>query len=174
MFVTSDQFEGNLIAAANGLVPPPQPLFDQLQGNQAGDFICQRYADNAALGGTWRAWLSTSSIDARDYTLFAPMESSYHRASQFGNSVDSLIASDRAGLLSGSLVDEILLDENGAMAPVDFAWTGTGIDGTLLGAGNCNDWQSSNPGTMGVAGGSLDDDGGWTDLEAHLLLPSLS
>jgi hypothetical protein len=35
-------------------------------GLAGGDAICQARADAATLGGTWRAWLSTSTVDARD------------------------------------------------------------------------------------------------------------
>jgi hypothetical protein len=56
VFITSDFFFGNLVAAAPGAA----------DGLAAGDRLCNEVAARASLGGSWRAWLSSDTIDAID------------------------------------------------------------------------------------------------------------
>lgn len=55
IFLTRSYFDGNLKLAGDGL--------DGLSG---GDNLCARAATSVNLGGNWKAWLSTSTVDAID------------------------------------------------------------------------------------------------------------
>ena len=98
----------------------------------AGDFICQTRANAAALGGTWIAWLSSSSSDAKDRI------GDYKYLRMDG----SLVANGKADLTDGNISNPIEINENGAVITVDpIAWTAT----TSLGIrrpGTCIDWTS--------------------------------
>jgi hypothetical protein len=100
-------------------------------GLAGGDAICQARADAATLGGTWRAWLSTSTLDARDRIVGAQYRL-----------VDgtTVIASSLNDLLDGTLTNNIDHDENGALA-IPNVWTGTRGDGTAA-ASTCGDWTT--------------------------------
>lgn len=105
-----------------------------LGGLAGGDAKCQESANAAQLGGTWRAWLSTSTVDAKDripdveYRLL---------------DLDTVVATDKADLIDGAVTNNINLDELGVLRATD-VWTGTNNDGTGHG-GNCDDWTSLAP-----------------------------
>ncbi|MBI3770755.1 MAG: DUF1554 domain-containing protein [Deltaproteobacteria bacterium] len=109
-------------------------------GLAGGDAICQARADAATLGGTWRAWLSTSTLDTRDRIVGAQYRL-----------VDgtTVIASSLNDLLDGTLTNNIDHDENGALA-IPNVWTGTHGDGTAT-ASTCSDWTTGTAtGTYGA------------------------
>ena len=109
-------------------------------GLAGGDAICQARADAATLGGTWRAWLSTSTLDIRDRIVGAQ-----YRLLD-GTTV---IASGLNDLLDGTLTNNIDHDENGALA-IPNVWTGTHGDGTAT-ASTCSDWTTGTAtGTYGA------------------------
>ncbi len=110
--------------------------------------LCQQHADSVSLSGTWNAWLSNDSHDARDLINDA-----------FYVRVDGLpIATNRDDLIDGTIENPIDLDEN--LGPVATSiWTGTKFDGTV-GSTHCNDWQG---GGSGRVGSSSDIDNKWTE-----------
>jgi hypothetical protein len=55
-FVSSQRYPANLKAAGG-----------QVDGLASADALCQGLADAESLGGTFRAWLSTSTVDAIDH-----------------------------------------------------------------------------------------------------------
>ena len=76
-------------------------------GAAAADASCQSLASAAALGGTWKAWLSTS--------ISSP-SSSFTQASVPYQRVDgTLIANNWADLTDGTLANGVAMDEHGAM-----------------------------------------------------------
>lgn len=145
-------------------------------GIGAGDAICRDRAasanDGAGLGGTgtWVAWLSTTTIDARDRILDVP----YYRTD--GQLVGRKVVAPTE--TQGSFTDcdknlwvPIQLDQNGANpgTPAQ-VWTGTdctGILDVLVAAGNCSDWTStaSGPSVRITLGTRNNGNASWTDLD---------
>lgn len=102
VFITSQVFNGNL-------------------GGLAGaDAKCQQLATAAGLGGTYKAWLSDSTTDARDRLTHATVP---YRL------VDgTTVANDFTDLTDGSLDAPINRAENGTVVG-DRPWTGTDFAG---------------------------------------------
>ena len=100
-------------------------------GLSAADNLCAAAASNAALGGAWRAWLSTNQVSAISrITADGP----------WVNMVGQPVAPNRAALASGTLLAEIRYDETGAnRIGTNHAFTGTNADGGSSGQ-NCSNW----------------------------------
>lgn len=138
VFVSSAEFDGNL------------------GGVTGADEKCQELADDAALGGTWRAWVSTTSSPAK--TRFTQSSGPYERLD------GKEVAASFAALTSGTLTSPIDMDEN--KAPVTganiHAWTNTTPAGEAKGnPSSCNDWKTadSSPAAVGAVGSTGPD---WT------------
>lgn len=121
-FITKETFQGDLGGGS-------------ATGAERGDAACTTAAKAAQLGGAWKAWLSTSTVDAID------------RIAEVGPWYDlagTLIFADKSGLET-SPSSALWLDEHGSGLPSDRIWTGTGFGGTYspdLGPGSkpCGDW----------------------------------
>ena len=111
-------------------------------GLAGGDAICAARATEAGLAGDYRAWLSTTSVDARDRIA----------DSRYQNRSFETVALGLADLTSLNLLNPIQFDELGNSVPtaVADAWTGTVNDGTGIGSLNCSDW--SDPSADGLVG----------------------
>lgn len=108
-----------------------------LGGLAGGDNICQTRANTAALGGTWKAWLSdnTTSVASR----FIQSSAGYKR-------IDGItVASSWADLTDGTLQNPIDKDEFGVALPIQtgVTFTGTDINGGSIANRNCSSWGSS-------------------------------
>jgi hypothetical protein len=112
------------------------------------DTVCGSAA--AGLGGTWRAWISHPLRQAANVvTGNGPW-----RTLQ-----GTLIAQDKAQLLSGKLAGTINVDEKGN--PRDaFVWTGTSASGS--GLSHCAQWSETS-GVQGTYGQSAVSAEGWTN-----------
>jgi hypothetical protein len=133
-------------------------------GLTAGDNICQTAANSASLGGTWKAWLSTSTTSAASRLA--------HAAVPYELVDGTVVASDWNHLVSGvPLKSSIYLDENGTFVPwnsdqsTGWTWTGTNTDGTA--GTTCVDWTmaadcSISTSLHGTAGADNDTDYEWT------------
>src|SRR5690606_37097561 len=116
-----------------------------LGGLEGADAHCQQLAEAVGAGGkTWRAYLSTSEVDARDRIGDGP----WH------NAKGEKIADDVASLHSdANAIDKsTALDEKGEMVNGrgdtpnrHDILTGSNADGTAA-ADTCSDWTSSNEG----------------------------
>ena len=122
-------------------------------GQSGGDAICAQRASEAGLGGTFLAWLPgpTNAVerfaDSRGWTL-----------------VDGTPIADRAtDLVTGSVLNPIVLDEAGREARGSYAWTGTRFDGTRAAA--CLDWTTASPAELGMTGDPTS--GGGLTLERY-------
>lgn len=112
---------------------------DALGGLDGADSLCQNFADNAGLSGTYKAWLSTST------------ESAIGRLSNISTGIyvttgGQLIANGWDDLTDGTLSFPIVYDENGTFYENRGVWTGTtrsGSASTLFGEDYCADWTSS-------------------------------
>jgi len=138
VFVTSGQFGANL-------------------GGLAGaDAACQGAATAAALGGTWRAWLSTSSVDAIDH--IADVSPWYL--------IDgTTLAFSSHAQLGGQ--PSAPIDQNESGHTYDPAVTNTSDlvvrTGSVAGraAETCSDWTTTSANSDGTYG-FLDDPSTWT------------
>jgi Protein of unknown function (DUF1554) len=143
VFVSSSASNGNLggIAGANN--------------------TCQIRADSAVLGGSWRAWLSTSTVNARDNIQYDDNTSYVLAATGAVIAPPGVLVADNGAT---PLSNDINLDENG-MAPASFfVWTGTLTDGTkFIGAHpNCSNWTSPSGAIGGQYGRNDESDNQWT------------
>ncbi len=128
-----------------------------LGGLAGADAICSARAAAASLPGTYVAWLSTSTVDARD-RLSEPGSAGFVRTD------GALVAVSIADLLDGALQNPLEFDENGSgpSSFVDAVWTGTSSAGTGSGA-YCSDWTSGSPVTgSGGKGLRTSTSGSWT------------
>ena len=142
VFVTSTTSDGNL-------------------GGLAGaDMTCNSLAATAGLGGNWVAWLSTSTVDAKD--RLPPGSGPFVRAVNTG----VVIANDIPDLLDDLLENSISEDEFGTNRDGEDVWTGTRNDGTvginLPAFSTCSDWVSNVPGDFALVGNAEDTLGEWT------------
>lgn len=153
VFVTYGKYAGDLTAyldsAANGLA--------------AGDEICQVRATAAQLGGKWRAWLSSSEIDALDRMAGHGPWTLTNGEPAFAN---------RAQLQTEPSTS-LHYDEHGDFVDDSYVWTGTRAGG-VHSASTCSNWTSTS--TEGVSGYAIVGEFGWTDSgtvtctwEAHLI-----
>ena len=130
-----------------------------LGGLEGADAHCQSLAESVGAGGrTWRAYLSTSDVDARDRIGDGPWYNS--RGVEIASSVDNLHGDN-------NMTKETQLDENGEMvngrgdSPNRHdILTGSNADGTAS-DGTCNSWTSSGDGSARV--GHHDRTGGGDD-----------
>ena len=96
------------------------------------DGVANTVPELAALGTTWTAIGSTSSIDARDNTLTNPNVSVGDPIYRLDN---TRIANDNADLWDGIIIVPLLIGEQGLPVshPTDAVWTGTEITGIAQG-----------------------------------------
>jgi len=116
------------------------------------DNICQARAKTAGFTGTWVAWLSTPTTNAKDLIVDAKY---YYRTDGF------IIARSKADLIDGSLVNSIKFDENGKDVGQVNVWTGTKSDGTAAESNTCDGFTNLG-GTVAI-GISTTTTGGWTN-----------
>jgi hypothetical protein len=124
-----------------------------LDGRAGADEICNRVASSTDLHGTFVAWISTDSTDAKDYIA----DQAYYNLNGV-KIVDSL-----ADLIDSSLDAAIDRDENNVSVPTDDAWTSTLPNGTRTAGDTCSDWSSqvASP-AIGKSGKPSEVNSGWT------------
>lgn len=123
-------------------------------GQAQADAVCQSQADGAALGGIWRALLSTPALDARDaLDLQGPLL----------NMMGEVVANDDADLWDGSLGAAVSYDQNGNVGGT-LVWTGTEPDGTAS-VDTCEGWTAPTGSVAGNAGDAQSATGTWTSTE---------
>jgi hypothetical protein len=123
-------------------------------GLEAADLICQLRAKAADLGGTWVAWLSSSTSDAIErvtdlgpWTMLDGQVAFEDRSQLFGEPLVPLDVDER-----GEVLEEYAL-------PSVYVWTGTRAGG-LRHADTCGDWTvTSGQGHFGRRSWSF----AWTD-----------
>ena len=130
-----------------------------LGGVLGADAICAQHATDAGLGGAWTAWLSNSTINAKDRLVAAGALGPYR------NTREKIVALDLNDLTDGQLdisTGGFRYDENGQETNTRrYVWTGTNSDGTEFLGGSCGtDWNDV--GALGLVGDRNQDDSGWT------------
>jgi hypothetical protein len=126
-----------------------------LGGLAGADNRCQTEADNAGLGGTFKAWLSdeTSSPSTR----FSRGDGAYRLVD------GTVVANSWDDLTDGTLQHGITMTANGE-TPDFFAevWTGTATDGLPSGSDWCQNWTSGSNVRSALKGSHGATDGRWT------------
>lgn len=122
-FVTSLTYDGNLATLKGGLA--------------GADKKCEILAQAAGLpGNTYRAWLSTSSVNAIDRL----------GAARGWVRVDGKpFADTKEDIAAGKIYHPLRVDENGHYDNTpggSEVWTGSDPDGTVSSFGTCGDWAS--------------------------------
>jgi hypothetical protein len=143
-----------------------------LGGVAGADSQCNALAQAAHLPGQFRAWLSTSTVDAKS-RLMTP---SGQVASGWVRPDHRPFAPSFDALLSGQILNPLRIDETGTdrSPPEDsvFVATGTTSDGTRSSGGTAGDWITIDP---YVSGNGMATTFEWTnagvygpDQKAHL------
>lgn len=149
VFITSNAYSGNL------------------GGLDGADTKCQASADNAKLGGTWKAWLSDSTTSAASRLT--------HNTGPYKTLIsgDIYIANNWDSLIDGSPLDVgvgIAADEFWNLKWYSYnVWSNTDIKGdintrpVIPGTGNCSNWTSSSNSDSGRTGYATGESPGWSD-----------
>jgi Protein of unknown function (DUF1554) len=106
-------------------------------GLSGADSICNQRAAAGSLGGTYTAWLSTSTTNAADRV--------YHNPDGYITTHGEMVANSWADLINAPVVDllhTINYDEFGSDVGTVQPWTGTYENGQAS-TDNCNNWTSS-------------------------------
>jgi Divergent InlB B-repeat domain len=131
-------------------VVPPNYVFvtssTYVPGNLGGlagaDFACQSRAASAGLAGTYRAWLSSTTVNAKDRLA---------GARGWTRRGGAAVADQVSDIVSGHLFYPISYDENGAFVGAVPVATATNSLGDVSG-GTCSDWTvTSNATGSGIA-----------------------
>jgi hypothetical protein len=136
VFVTSTTYAGNL-------------------GFSSYDAACQTRANAASLGGTWTAWISSSTVSAAS------------RVTQHNGPYVLLngttVASNWNDLTDGTLTNPINRTEF-SLTVAGTVWSNTTISGGIRSASSsCNSWTSSSGAIEGATGSVGQTDGSWTN-----------
>lgn len=164
VFVTRTGYSGNLKSAGSAA--------DGLAG---ADALCAIAAQSMSLGGTWRAWLSTTTVKAQD------------RIAGDGPWVDlkgNVVFNNKANFFTGPL-RPIEFDERGATTVTHFTsgdtqgvavWSGTTSSLTVTRAPfgametrTCLDWTDADGSQQGGFGTSDNSDNGWTEFHSGVV-----
>ncbi|MDO8519145.1 MAG: DUF1554 domain-containing protein [Deltaproteobacteria bacterium] len=106
-----------------------------LGGLSGADASCNQLATAAGLTGTFSAWLSTTSVNAKDRVSIG------HAGGFVLRNGTTTVADNFADLLDATIDAAINQDESGNTLATN-TWTGTAEDGTAH-ANTCSDWTSS-------------------------------
>ena len=130
-----------------------------LGGLAAADQTCQELAGAVGAGDrTWRAYLSTSSEDARDRIGTGPWYNA--RLQQIAADVEALHQNGIPRLQWGVTDDPdgngLVIDENGSLVPLaeHDILTGSQPDGTFFEGRTCLDWTSASENEVAQVGHS--------------------
>jgi hypothetical protein len=127
-------------------------------GLAGGDKLCQNAADAATLGGTFKAWLSTSTTNAIDRIANVGPWYLVDRCTQ--------VFANKASITANGPQVAIRSTADGSLAPPYDIWTGT-LPSGVKDSWTCNDWTSGAPfsylGSTGVGSNFLFA-GSWTTV----------
>jgi hypothetical protein len=119
----------------NGTLGKIRDSADLRPAVDVADEDCTRGANEMGASGTWRAWLSSSEIDAIDRIADV---GPWYRVDQ-----ETLLFPSKADLLHGPAAPiDLTFDDPASDADVLF-WSGTAIDGRRT-SDNCMDWTIYN------------------------------
>jgi hypothetical protein len=125
-------------------------------GLASADAFCQSAANTKQLGGSWKAWLSTSGTSASSRLL--------HATVPYRLLDGATVAANWAGLTSGGLSHAINVTEAGVVLPsgtILEVWTGTTTAGAYSGD-TCNGWTDGSATPTAEVGLTSESGSGWT------------
>lgn len=141
-------------------------------GVAGGDAFCQSAADvgtaldGGVAGRKWRAWLSSTKVDAREHVgtkggalpqyVLVDGTTVFPKGFVFGSDPD-----DGGKPIPRLPSSAINVDENGVGHAADIVWTGTAADGTFA-TSSCTDW-SDGVSASGTAGNTASA-AGWSQV----------
>jgi hypothetical protein len=140
------------VEGAKRIFASAQQVTGNLKGLSGADSLCGAWAQAAALGGSWKAFLSTSGVNAKDrITDVGPW---------YNVNGTTLLFNNKTGFTVGA--QAAIRTEYGGSASGN-AWTGTKADGTadLV---NCSNWTQgggSAYASVGSPSTTLSDGAGW-------------
>lgn len=164
--------EAPLVPSGNIVFVTSQRHTGNFGGVTGADSLCQSLANSAGLAGTFKAWLSGSSVSSSPSARFSQSSAPYLLVD------GTVIANNWGDLTDGSIQNPINLDEAGNPASTSMVYSYTRNDGTpgLFGSPShscyggdchCNDWTNANgqgSPTPGSAVGQTTQTGNsWTD-----------
>jgi hypothetical protein len=125
-----------------------------LGGLSGADTICQSLGSSLTPAGTFVAWLSDDTHDAKDrVTSSGP----WYR-------LDGIkVANSKADLIDGTVFTSINYDNTGSYSPMTDAWTGTNSGGTRS-IYYCSNWGSPSSGVYGTVGNISTASSSWSDV----------
>jgi hypothetical protein len=112
-------------------------------GHTAADNLCQTEATSAGFGGTWYAWISTSTESASAHLA--------HASVPYKMVDGTLIAADWLALVTSGVAHDITLTATGAPAS-GAVWTGTDASGNPATGDMCADWSTTSSSSYGEVG----------------------
>jgi hypothetical protein len=122
-----------------------------LGGIAGADAKCRQLAEAAGVSGkTWRAYLSDSTVSARDRIGTGPWFNAYGTAISDCNPT----CLDAIHTVGVGVLASVIVDENGMHVDPGSEhdiWTGSNADGTPNGS-DCAGWTSSSPADSGQVG----------------------
>jgi hypothetical protein len=124
-----------------------------LGGLAGADGICQSLADAEGLSGTFKAWLSSSTVTASSRLTHATIP--YYLPN------NTKIADDWSDLVDGTIDNPLNANEAGTTLPSFLPWTGATHTGGIA-TYQCSDWTSSANAQFGSNGSSTRTDLAWT------------
>jgi len=123
-----------------------------LGGLSGADTKCNTEASAAGLSGTYTAWLSTTTVHAKDRIS----DGLYTRVN------GTVIAFDKNDLIDGQLQVSIRFTAANEQAQDWVVWTGTNPNGTVIANAHCNNWTSQTNGVNGRIGDNNIANSNWT------------
>lgn len=153
--------------------PVPKRVFlasETYRGNLGGltgaDNKCQTLANNAGLGGTWKAWLSDGSTSALSRLLHSAVPYKLVDGTLIANNWDDLITNGPRTAINKDQTSNTITSSL-------YVWTNTLRDGSRSGTSNCSDWSSPANSVFGVNGygSSFGSDGLWTHYDPVTTAP---
>ena len=135
-------------------------------GLAGGDVLCNAEASAAGLGGTWMAWLASTT--AGPATRFTTQSSSPYRRLD-----DVVVANSWADLVDGTIAADISVTPTGPVANGNNAWSNVAVDGTPVGSNNCGNWADSTA-LSGHYGRGNSSTATWTDSGNNLVCGNYS
>lgn len=157
VFLRSAGTNGNLIAAADALGGPTYT-----DGLLAGDALCQSSADDAGFPGTYKAWLSSDVISAKDRLTHSTIPYLHPADSINVALATNEVASSWSDLINFPLVHPIKAFENGNITTSAQVRTGTSVTGEST-ALNCDNWTTNSIDVFATQGYSGATDDSWTN-----------
>ncbi len=126
-----------------------------LGGVEGADAKCALVADGANLGGTWKAWISSSTVNAIDriddvgpWYLVGGTNKVFNNKSNLGTTPLNLVSQDENGR---KLEFAYTTACGGGSTFLALAWSGTD-HGEWTGFPVCEDWTSSSTGSLSQGG----------------------